>query len=68
MKVCEEKLNDFLEMIYGLYHSVKKENNELKAKIKYYEMLFTFYDQSQDLELSEWRQQIHRQPPQQRKL
>lgn len=39
MKVDEEKLNDFLEMIYNLYHSVKKENNELKDKIKYYENL-----------------------------
>jgi len=39
MKVCEEKLNDFLDMIYGLYHSVKKENIELKDKIKHYENL-----------------------------
>jgi len=39
MKVCEEKLNNFLDMIYNLYHSVKKENNELKNKIKELEEL-----------------------------
>ncbi len=34
MKVSEEKLNDFLEMIYNLYHSVKNENKMLKQKIR----------------------------------
>ena len=39
MKVSKEKLNDFLDMIYNLYHSVKKENNDLKNKIKELEEL-----------------------------
>jgi len=39
MKVSKEKLNDFLDMIYNLYHSVKKENNDLKDKIKELEEL-----------------------------
>lgn len=34
VSLCEEKLNDFLDMIYNLYHSVKKENIDLKNKIK----------------------------------
>ena len=39
MKVSKEKLNDFLDMIYNLYHSVKKENNDLKNKIKELEFI-----------------------------
>jgi len=39
MKVSKEKLNNFLDMIYNLYHSVKKENNDLKDKIKELEEL-----------------------------
>lgn len=39
MKVCEEKLNNFLDMIFNLYHSVKRENNDLKNKIKELEEL-----------------------------
>lgn len=39
MKVSEEKLNNFLDMIFNLYHSVKRENNDLKNKIKELEEL-----------------------------
>ncbi len=39
MKVCEEKLNNFLDMIFNLYHSVKRENSDLKNKIKELEEL-----------------------------
>lgn len=34
MNISEEKLNDFLDMIYKYYHSVKDENIMLKNKIK----------------------------------